>query len=153
MRRELGQEVARQLDVRMSRSLPQFRRVKPERGTGALRQYRWDSSTSVAFFLSLLTHRIWDSFTLELAWSKAGRYPGSVPPDDPSTADEVAEELRFRIGKLWAPPPADVWWELGPGPFETKEQLLRKVSPAVDDAVDKMASYGLSYVTRLVTRG
>ncbi len=152
MRRELGQVIVKEFDAGVAERLPQFRREKPDRGSGASRQYRWDSDSGLAFLFTLQFHRIWDSFTLELAWSKKGRYPGSIPPDEPSEANDNAEELRFRLGKLWAPPPTDVWWEVRPGPFETNDQLLRKVRPPVEDALEKMASYGLAYVNRLVAR-
>jgi hypothetical protein len=149
MRRELGQAIGKEFDAGMAARMPQFRQQTPDRGSGASRLYRLDGE-GLTFFLSLQFHRIWDSFTLELAWSKRHRYPGSIPPDEPTEANDTAEELRFRLGKLWASPATDVWWEVRPGPLDTRDQLLEKVRPPVTDALEKVATFGQAYVNRLL---
>lgn len=147
MRKDLGQAVRKEFRSRMATVLPDF--VEQKRGgpPGFAAHYTLLSSPKLSFFLSLQFHRIWNSFTVELAWSRDGKYPSSVPPGDPNSD---GNELRFRVGRLWAPPPTDVWWEVRPGPVETKEQILERIRPPVLEAVEQIATYSGPYMRRVI---
>jgi len=149
MQSELGRAVRRAFAVGLAARLPQF--VQEKSGRHGVAQYVWRASEQLSFYLSLEVHRIWNSFTIEVAWSTSGKYPASTVPDDPNSIQSKTE-LRFRLGELWAPPPKDIWWEVRPGPSCTREEVRLKIEPPVQEALDQLVIYGVPYMQRVIER-
>ncbi len=115
----------------------------------------------------------YESFTVEIGWSKLGRFPelGMRPSMQPPSADhaEFAQpEYVCRLGKDLLG--ADYWWEVEP--FErglTPEQCLAilqkrldpipadqaasRVKPHVVDAIRCLETLGLPYLQGFVAHG
>ena len=148
MRREMSQAVRKEFASQLDRRLPHFARDQASNVPPEVVQYVWGSANKqLLFYVCLQFHRIWDRFTIELAWSSQGRYPGYAPPAEPE--DEAPTgEMRFRLSRLWASS-EDVWWEPLPGGWANKKELHARIEPVVSDAMEKLVTYGVPYMERV----
>jgi hypothetical protein len=162
MQRELVRAVRRQFALRLRAEIPQFEEARARGLPSECRLYELKVGATLAFYLVLQHHRSWESFTVEVAWSQEGEYPASaLPAESPDDLLENAE-MSFRLGRLWAGK-KDVWWELVPrlsvlqgATFddfmkdpEPIENLLPKVKPVVEDAIQHVLSDGLPYFRKV----
>lgn len=107
----------------------------------------------------LQCHRFEDWFTLELAWSDAGRWPANAPIPASPEDRPPSGELRFRAGYLWKENNRDVWWQFAPRQdiHSTLAQdipvaeLLPKVDVLVDDALNHVRDDVIPYFDRLAS--
>lgn len=169
MRAALAKAVRESFEKHLKAGLPLFRRLRGNRLPVECRPYEWAVTESFRLHLLLQLHRSEDSFTLEVGWSRRGRWPEYVSP--PVSADEAAsaEEMRFRIGLLWSKS-ADYWWDLVPRastvPLEEVvndyqgfldrfqaqppiPEVLSRVEPIVDDAFRRIREYAMPYFERV----
>jgi len=160
MRAPLAKAVRREFGLRLTEVVPQFAEVKGESIPPGDRLYVWEASPGLRFYLLLQFHPHEDWFTLEVAISQSGRWPAfALQPSSPD-ADVKDGDFRFRLGRLWAPPQRDVWWELAPRPpagasvdqymnRAPVEELLTKIEPLVEDAVRQIAQHALPYLHKV----
>lgn len=161
MRSELGKAVRKRFGERLKEALSQFDAIKGEKQIApGSSLYQWRLGPNLDFYLLLQVHHTEDWFTLELAWTRNGRWPAfamlpGTPDGEPKNGD-----LRFRLGRLWADPREDVWWQLAPRPpagadFDayTKRvpvaEALARVEPLVEDAVQRLVRYGMPYLAKV----
>lgn len=171
MKRELGKVLRKRFGEELRRRLPQFREAKCDRSSGTYNLYEWIAAAGLHIYLVLQIHTRDDRFTIELSWSRHGRfpehlgllYPRDLPVSRISRDRPKDGEFRFRLPYLYAL--KDVWWELNPTP--TLEQILEqqraltegggvpdasiqagldRVDPCVQDAVDQILEHGLPFV-------
>lgn len=128
-------------------------------------------SPSLTFHLVLAFSRRDDSFTVEAAWTRRGRYPADVPFLCPRAYPEVGLEVseplngdfRFRISALWQP--RGYWWHLVPPPSDAQLQAEREafartgelpeqapielaqlsIGPCTTDAIRRIAEHVVPY--------
>ncbi len=159
MKRELGKALRKRFANELRERLPQFREAKADRSSGTYKIYEWAAAPGLHVFLALQIHTRTDQFTIELSWSRHGRYPEHLgllyPRDQPRDG-----EFRFRLPYLFAL--KDVWWELLPAPAleqileaviagedspeESIQAGLERVDSCVKEAIDKIIELGLPFV-------
>ena len=160
MRRRLAQAVRTEFDRLIKLELNQFSKMRdPWADTGAI--YRWNHRNGRAF-LHLQMHSIWEWFTVECGLSAGDRFPIAALPVNPRDTHR-GEDIRFRASKLWTNPPRDVWWELAPAPdpaiasaadyiqARSVEELLPRVRPASEDAVQQLRTYALPFFEEVLS--
>jgi len=163
MRSAVARAVRNRFASRLRDEIPQFKEWGDENVSSGDRLCRWQVAPGLTFYIMLQFHRLEDWFTVELAWSRSGQWPAVAPL--PSAVDEepVSGALRFRLGRLWAPPEKDVWWELAPKPLVEagldsflnrvpEKDLLPKVEPAVENAIQHVVRDALPYFRKVATR-
>lgn len=159
MHSDISAAVRQEFHSRLGATLPHFA-VSNELDTppGSV-LYRWAARDDLVFFLLLQFHRREEWFTVEIAWSRHGRWPATEVDRDPDL-DSRKDTSRFRAGRLWAPPQEDIWWRLAPrvsveAPLEghfvavPQDELRRRVPAAVDDAVQRLVQHAVPYFTRV----
>jgi len=163
MRKELVRAVRKQFALRLRATIPDFREIDCGPLSSHFSLYEWKAGEALTFFVALQHHRNEDSFTIEIGWSRNGRWPtNSLPASAPDDYSEDGE-MHFRLGKLWAGN-KDVWWEFTarvsalqatfddfmkePEPIGS---LLPKVEPLVEDAIQHLVSDGLKYFGRVAS--
>lgn len=192
MRARLAKALRKTFDDLLKKELPFFKPVEPreieiqgkkeKEIPPGWRLYLWDYSQDLYFYLLLNTgtQKTGDSFTVECAWTRNGRFPAMVglmfPYDIPRArilADKPKnDDFRFRIGQLWQPG-LDHWWWLAPRPsFEEMvewslseesektlglmppetpvEEALQNVVPCVEDAIRHIVKYAVPYFENVI---
>ncbi|MGB6065367.1 MAG: hypothetical protein WBG50_11195 [Desulfomonilaceae bacterium] len=170
MRKEYGKALREVFTQELKVHLPQFLPVKisslnifpGERG------FRWVPAEPTHFWIILCPdQKGHEAFTVELGWSRLGRFPelGMRPSSNaPSeNRDEFAlEEYVCRLGMLMTG--GDLWWHLE-NPLEhlasqetymaylqqkvspiSQEEATRIVRPRAEDAVEKLRLYAVPYL-------
>jgi hypothetical protein len=169
MSKPISKAISVQFEEALRKALPRFCSVKGEPLPGGCRLYVWKAASDLSFYILLNIDR-GERFSIDLAWTRNGRWPAtflaSVPRDIPEKrrkrSDPEGGAFRFRLPYLWLD--RDHEWELVPriptGAFtrmsaaeilelldETHldEELLPKVPPLVGDAIEKLETYALPY--------
>lgn len=170
MRKEYGKALRAVFTQEMKAHLPQFLPIKVSSfyifpGEKA---FRWVPAEPNHFWIILCPDQKGrEAFTLELGWSRFGRFPelGTRPSTKvPSkNRDEFAlDEYVCRLGMLMTG--EDLWWRLE-NPLEyldsqetymaylqqkvspiSQEEATRVVTPHVEDAVEKLRLYAVPYL-------
>lgn len=169
MRAAVAKAVRGSFERRLKTELPQFRRLRGNYLPADCRAFEWSVTDAFRLHLLLQLHRSEESFTLEVGWSRVGRWPEYVSPPVNADAATVADEMRFRIGLLWSSN-ADYWWDLAPRastiPLEEAlkdyqgfldrfrdqaplPEVLSKVEPMVNDAFRMIREYAIPYLERV----
>lgn len=168
MKSELGKALRKVFDRELVRRLPMCRPVKPAEVEvpPGWRVYEYHAGKAVRMFIVLAIHSKENEFTIDLAWSKKGRFPSLLgymaPVPDPQHGIERADspidgEFRFRLGSLMQPP-QDRWWRLRAEP-DAVDEMLEEFSPGrteqvrsggtpqeqVDGAITAIETYGIPY--------
>jgi hypothetical protein len=155
MRSKLAQAVRKQFGSRLSDLLPRFREVPaPSKGD---RLYQWKVDRSYWVYVLVHPHHLGDVFVVEVAWTKGKPFPGGY--SKPTGSSEKAFE-RFRLYELWNErAPLDLWWIGGrpkPDPETARvpppraeADLLKEAEAAATDAVERMASFGVPYLSKI----
>jgi hypothetical protein len=167
MRRELGKRVRVEFASQIKSRLPQFQLVKGQALGAGIYLYQWKLAPELSFLLTLQLSTNWEEFTVEMAFSKSGRFHDhfvfSKLPNFPRCgmpAVAACEEGRFRLGHLWrfAETNMDFWWEITPhlslsdladGRWTTDvplEVAIQNVQPQVTAAIDKIIEHGLPFI-------
>jgi len=170
MRGKLGKAVRTQFDKRMKGMFAQFSVTTDDRALPGSRLYRWQMTDQICAFILLQMGRA-DEFTIELGWSRDGRFPFEsmlgFPVDFPDRGiykdKPSANGFRFRLVTLWDPHGND-FWELVAKPSldESLRRLdlvsrgievdppvdvvLGEVPRAVEDAIQKIEKYAIPYL-------
>ncbi len=160
----------------MQREIPQFVEVKSEGLTSGGLLYKWEFGQDLNFYVSLqLSVKMYqDSFTVELACSKA-EFPSNQLALGPKDVRDGS--VRFRLPELYREEWRSTlrqqpWWWIGPkvtpkevtsravarassGALPEKDeglmpidQALPLVEPQVQDAVDRIKRFGVPFFQR-----
>lgn len=172
MRKEYGKALRQLFSAEMNNLLPRFLPVK----LSSLyilpgeRPFRWIPVEAVHLWILLCPDQKGrEAFTVEIGWSKLGRFPElSMRPSfrAPSSGREefALDEYVCRLGMLVSGD--DSWWELeSPADLNSQEAYLaylqakissispeeadRIVRPHVEDAVEKLCLHGIPYLEEL----
>lgn len=163
MRSALVKAVRKRFSLRLRAELPGFVEAKGNDLPAECRLYEWRISGQLRFYLVLQHHRNRDWFTLEIAWTRNGRWPAhsavpASPYEDPQSGD-----LCFRLGRLWARDQKDIWWEFSPrlSPLDAAfddvvkelplEELIPKVEPLVEDAIRHLIEDAMPYFRKVAS--
>lgn len=172
MRSPLAKAVRNSFSRRMREELPQFVPVKSEHAIPGDLLYVWSFSQEHKFYIYLeISQKSYqDSFTVELARS-ASDFPFSYAALGPAPQKDGC--VRFRLPQLyrdeWRPKAGwEPWWWIGPPivpegvtskavaravqgkrPLTDEglpiEQALALVEPQVQDAIDRIKSFGIPF--------
>jgi hypothetical protein len=175
MRKELARAVRAEFTAALARRLPQFAPVtiKSRYAWPGSRVFRWTRDDSLHFFVELFSDpKGDDSFSVEVGWSRLGRYPEMSIRPGFITGEELAEtEYWCRLSHLYSP--MGGFWSLeepddAPGasglgsgrspalaaglPQIPVEEALARVARRVEDAVDKLVVHALPYLDEVARR-
>src|SRR6266568_8004094 len=120
----------------LAMTLPEFRELTGDEIPTVCRLYGWKVGGRLMLYVLFQVNRHEDSFTLEIGWSREGRWPALLFMVNPPARQELATvpEGRFRLGNLWTGD--DFWWQVD----ET-----RGVASQMDDAIRHLAQEGMNY--------
>jgi hypothetical protein len=172
VRRVLGKEVKRRFCEQLRECLPQIAGVKHDRNRFGWKVFEWALSSDVKADLCLCLSVRDDAFTVEIGWSRQGRFPGHLGimfPHDIARArihasEPVDGEFLTRLPYLYTD--KDEWWEVIPR-LTVKEILeqqqrqietgqveetpievgLERIEPLVSEAVERIVTYGLPWLS------
>jgi hypothetical protein len=172
MRSELAKLLKKQFEVEMKAKLPSFH---PEKSVAADSLFSCEVAPDLFFYILLFISRKDDRFTIELAWSRHGRFPAELGPMTPrdNPVSKVRKDepndgrFRCRLGDLLTRP-HDHWWVVVPplsmADFEAELQAMAegrmpeelpvdvaksRISELVRDAVRQIAEYGMPYFAEI----
>lgn len=173
MRKEYRKILRREFKRQLKEIAPEFEEDK----TGSTyvfpgeTVFRWTISTAVSCFIILLPSRKGhNEFTIEVGWSKRGRFPELFIRPSPELPNEEQKEFALdeyilRMGDLSADM-KDLWWKVGheddldilnldlmeyvselkkPVPEEVAED---RIKPKLDEAMEMLKTFGLPYLKR-----
>jgi hypothetical protein len=175
MRKELSKAVRAEFTAAMGRRLPQFVPVKIDSRYAwpNSRVFRWAYDDVMHFFVEMFFDpKGDDAFTVEVGWSRLGRYPEvSVRPGFRTGEEFAKAEYWCRLSHLYSA--TGGFWSLeepdaAPGasgqgsgrspaigaglPQIGVEEALTRVAPRVEDAVDKLVVHALPYLDEVARR-
>lgn len=180
MRRELSKAVRDEFAGQLGRVFPQFRSLKRQKLGSSCQAYSWSIAPDLALFIMLqVSTKAYEEFTVEVAFSEDGRYPidslAMLPfnfagAGIPGIASHPA--WRVNLGHLWRQRERtlDYWWEVTPRPSDRElaqrlkdlasrgtmdempiEEALKRVGPAVANAMGKLGEYGFPFLREVAT--
>ena len=170
MQKGLSQPLRKGFARRLRQQFPMFHDVTRECVVpSGMSVHRYDFNPALCFFITLWpSPKSWDDrFTLDIGWSKTGKYPFSTSfsPSDPPRDGA----LTFRLPRLWVR--EDRWWWLGKEPtwedtvakidksFEELQRdrerqfpvQLAAVEPHLDDVFRRLREHAVPYFNRIAT--
>lgn len=160
--RKIRKELIARFPQELERRLPQFQR-HTEKCDDPI--WAWQLAPNLTFFVMLQPRDNKDQFFVEIDWSDDGKFP----IDAPSSRRPKVEvpQWRLRLAELWATGPVSDAWEIVPDETDAEseakeaalergditmleylrkvpeEEVLPRVAPLVEDAVQKLIDYGL----------
>lgn len=151
--------VLRELFVRELAALPISFREQNEKSlyiAPGERVFSYFASDNVRLFIVVVPDRKGGGrFTIEIGWSKLGRFPHlsmRPSPDEPTACGEEfrLDEYMCRLGQLEKG--GDKWWRLPTefGSSATSSALVSEVEVVVLRAVQDIRAHGLPYLVRFV---
>ncbi|MCG8588354.1 MAG: hypothetical protein MJE66_03610 [Proteobacteria bacterium] len=171
MRKEYGRALRELFDTGLGKVAPEYERVSisspylspPER------TYRFVASETLHCWILLCPHPSGhEAFTVEVGWSREGRFPALSVRPSPVLDPAAAEDQRECVLRVpWLRDGGDAWWELPnpavsrPGDTAALQESLEPmaperaealVGPLVDDALEALATAGLPYLARSIAR-
>jgi hypothetical protein len=160
MRSPLGKEVRKTFTKLLQEWEPRFLVDKTQEiGPGDL-LFKLTAAPSLSFFIFLFIIPKWDEFSVELAWSEDGRWPSRMIPGSPGDSPK-AGALRLALRSFWfrGPGVAPRWRLVERQPINAPvstwlnevpiEEVLPKVAPLVQDAIEKIRVYGGPYMEKI----
>jgi hypothetical protein len=170
MRKEYGKALRDAFDRQMKAKLPAFRPLKTESMyifPGEQVYYRMPREPINCIIILVPSRTDTDEFTIEIGWSKLGRFPECMRPclEPPTSARAEFEQPEYicRLSHLWGR--EDVWWRVGSAakldllnPEDQVKALMarvRSVSPEeakaavrgpVDEAIAQITAYAVPYL-------
>jgi hypothetical protein len=170
MRKEYSRVLRDSFAKLIKANVPKFKpaKVKSQYLWPGERDFLWDTKELVHVYVilspSLKGH---DEFTIDIGWSRLGRFPeiGARGSRSPTAERKEFQEMEFacRLSALWSD--VDEFWKfyddraLMSDPMQhilsqaqdiTQEQAEATVKPHVEDAIDKLVNYGLPYLDAFV---
>lgn len=155
MRSKLSKSVKYEFDLRLKNDFPYFEDDTSEMIPKGCKGYTWKINDNIWAYILLVFSPKDDSFTVEIAWTKTKNFPAytfNLPYEN-----SERENSRFRLSQL-IDVKSDYWWYLGRRktldddlfvPDEDIKNLLPKVKPLVDDAIQKIRHYAIPYLKSL----
>ena len=154
LHRKVNQAIKKVLKIRMKEHFSEYRIVKHERlppGSTA-----W-CCVKGSLWLVVIYHPSdkWESFTIELAWSRKNQFPDYIL----SLPKEFEDDGLIRLGHLSEG--RDFWWmledkapveEFDPMAFLNEppvDEWLARVEPTVDDAMKNLIQFGLPFFQKV----
>jgi hypothetical protein len=170
MRKEYGKALRDKFDREMKARLPAFKLLKAKSMylfPGERVYCRSPKESIYCVIILVPSRKDTDEFTIEIGWSKQGRFPelGMRPSGPPTpTRTEFGEtEFVCRLGELWTR--EDVWWPFGTivkfDPLNPKDQIAAlmamtrpisseeanaAVQGPVEDAIARLQTYAVPYL-------
>lgn len=170
MRKEYGKALRDTFDREMKARLPAFKPFKSKSiylFPGERVYHRIVREPIHCFIILVPSRKDTDAFTIEIGWSKLGRFPelGMRPSGSPTPARTEFEQAEFvcRLARLWSR--EDVWWPVGAAakldllnPKDQMEALMARVKPIspdeasaaaqgpVEDAIGRITAYAVPYL-------
>jgi hypothetical protein len=171
VRRQLGKELKRQFKEQLRVKLPQFGEVKIDPNRWGWKVFEWAIAPGMKAYVCLFPSQKDDAFTVDIAWSRQGRFPRHLdylfPHDIPRArifaSEPVDGEYLTRLPYLYSD--RDQWWEVIPrlsveeileqqrrqiesGQVEEApiEAGLERIEPLVTDAVNRIVEYGVPWL-------
>lgn len=129
------------------------------------RAFRKDVTPRLLLWCMLVPNQKVESFTIEVGWSKLGRYPELSVRPAPESREEAwgRDEYLLRLGELSHG--HDHWWEIEPFRIVTDvDEMMRimqpiapheaqaRVAPIVDEAFALLSRHGEPYLADVVRR-
>jgi len=171
MRSAIAKELRSHFDTKLRQTFPQFAKSRNKAIPPGYSLYEWQAAPDFVCFLCLeIAPATDDDFTIEVAWSRKGRYPATVfnvGPNDKPKRRRKPDEMRFRLSGLWTK--EDVWWELaqkisaedmadaviaGRGfGLEPVEVVVDRIPQHVAEAMLVIKQYALPYFDTIRTKG
>lgn len=165
MRKEYGKALHAAFEERMHETFPDFlpTKVQSKLTFPGERYFCRSVGDRLRLWVILVPSPKAESFTVEVGWSRLGRFPElSGRPSSrfpsPERTEFAQDEYFARLASLWTT--HDPWWEVEPFSMtDIMENILRsaspvspeaareKVAPAVEDAIEKLRVYGVPYLT------
>ena len=124
MRSTLLKTLKREFHIRFSKSMDDFTQIRKSGLTDGSRIYVKRFSQDSFGFVKLQPHTRYDSFTVELAWSKTRQYPSSrylTSPAELMNSSSGLKPICIRIGRFNSK--VDRWWWFGT-PVETNIKTI-----------------------------
>jgi hypothetical protein len=171
MRKEYGKALRDLFDLEIKAWLPAFKPLQSKSMylfPGERVYYRIPREPIYCLIILVPSQKDADEFTIEIGWSKLGRFPesGTRPslqlPTAARTEFEQAEYV-CRLSDLWTR--EDVWWRVGAtakldilNPKDQLEALMARVKPVspedaqaavqgpVEDAIEKLRVHAIPYL-------
>lgn len=164
MRREYGRMLRTLADEALRASPFGWRPAKgtPPYLSGRERAYLKDAD-GIALWCIVVPHQSFESFTLEVGWSRLARFPelGMRPSATPPAESLSRDEYVVRVGELARG--SDRWWEVVPFRAPTSveeiaaslepvsaEDARARVEPQLHDALQALREHGEPYLERAV---
>lgn len=169
MRRPILKELLRRFVQEFEAKFPQFKRSK-EQFDDPL--WRWRLGPDLTFFVSLRPFDDHDEFAVDVAWSDNGRFPWDHLGE---LSDTEQPKCRGPLSRLWARTGLEAVWDIEPQqsdeefwaridasergedvppwpPRSPVEEILPRVSPLVEDAMEKLSRYGMPLFRRVARK-
>lgn len=163
MRKEYGKVLRQLVEHKMKESTFgwQLHREKSIYAAPGERAFRKDVDRNLTLWCILVPNQKLESFTLEVGWSKLGRYPQLSVRPSPESHDRAGdrEEYVVRLGELFQG--EDYWWEIERFRIPTDvndlmqslqlippEQAELRVLPKVEEALAALELHGEPYLLK-----
>lgn len=163
MRKEVGKAVYSCFAEQLAHAFPNFKRVKLKNVPKGYFVFRHQPKEGLLFFIVLDMAPKYDEFTVEIGWSKNGKFPSYLAG---SPLENRKDGLKICLCQFWSV--QDIWWEVGHRwtdeewdqyLFEDKEledeplpRTLAKVPSKVDDAIQKLKKYAIPYFEQVASK-
>ncbi|CAI8838846.1 hypothetical protein [Methylocaldum szegediense] len=170
MRKEYGKALRDRFDREMKARLPTFKPFKSKSiylFPGERVYHRILENPIHCFIILVPSRKDTDEFTIEIGWSKPGRFPelGMRPSGRPTPERTEFEqaELVCRLSDFWTR--EDVWWPVGAvakldvlNPKDQMEALMARVKPIspdeaneavqgpVEESIDRIIAHAVPYL-------
>lgn len=151
-------------------AVPQFAKVQDPDATRGTVVYESALAPDLAFYVFLQPDTRDDRFTVEIAWSRTGRYPFFAMPEvSPDAPPDGRGAFRIRLPRFWTTEPGiDFWWEIRPRPSladlereirnfpaiatgkrPVSPEALARVDETAAEAVRRISEYALPFFVRV----
>lgn len=170
MRKEYGKALRDTFDREMKARLPAFNLLRSKSMyifPGERVYYRIPRDPIYCLIILVPSRKDTDEFTIEIGWSKLGRFPESLRPSLqlPTATRTEFEQTEYvcRLSYFWTR--QDVWWRVGAtakldilNPKDQMEALMARVKPVspeeaqaavqgpVEDAIEKLRVHAIPYL-------
>jgi hypothetical protein len=162
MRSIVAKAVRKQFADRLKQELPGFRPTKNEHVASGERLWEWKIAADLSFFLLLQPAEDYDEFTIEVSWSRDGKYPILVSNDSPNEPARQGK-MRFRLCHFWTA--EDEWFQVCPRPseehlrayffggadyyLEGPEEAAKRVPGLIDEVMRRIREHAVPYFHKI----
>lgn len=164
MQRTISRQLKNEFANQITQALPQFGKCSGDDANQFGAVFHWDAFDDCRVFILLLISRLYDQFTVEMAWSSEHHYPLTMVPGIPIDMPQfnlkrdtpVRGSFRFRLGGLFHPK-GDYWWLASsdmpliawcndPHIRQPSSDAFVSLSDSVRASIRAVQQYGLPYI-------